>query len=178
MSMHYGTSGSRNTRLYTPNIGARRLGEHGAGVGVLPNLVWRPRAAGASVTGRPSSGLKLTIRHVDVPSRESHRCDTAVTEPLRPATQLRSRLSSRNDARQVMRKRQTSIASEPVPSSTPSAPAVTLPAIGNKTNVVDMEEDQQHPDVDAGDGNASSPLEENNNKSESESEVLTLQNNV
>ena len=164
MSMHYGSSGSKNTRLYTPSIGTRRLGE---AVGTLPNLVWRTQGATGG-RARPTSGLKLTITHVDVPSAPSRQSHRSEATSWRPATQLRSRLNSRrgHDVRHtVPQKRQTSELLPSLPSTPgPSAP-VTLPPIASKA-------EDEHPALDMDDGESSSPPpEENDNKSESESEV-------
>ena len=175
--MEYGSNGHPgNQRFYTPNLGSRNR-ERGARENALPNILWKA----SGVTTRPTSGLRLTVTHVDDPYA-GHRMraqDTrdALTRPpqhtsarlthsdpagqalhyMRTSTQHFPRRSSLKDTRLLSRPQQLSS----VP-STPPAPKATrtmLPPLAAPaaepalTEVSDHS--SEHPSTSNGDGSSS-----------------------
>ena len=173
--MQYGSNGHPgNQRFYTPNLGSRKNRERGAQENALPNILWKA----SGVTTRPTSGLRLTVTHVDDPYA-GHRMraqDTrdALTRPpqhtsarltrsgpagqalhyMRTSTQHFPRRSSLKDTRLLSRPQQLSS----VP-STPPAPKATrtmLPPLAAEPALIeDSDHSSEHPSTSNEDGSSS-----------------------
>lgn len=167
----YGARGggySGNHRLYTPSFGSRA-----PRVDTLPNILWKA----SGVMTRPASGLRLTVKHVNVPradmrvipedsrSISSQRSSARFSRsdpPLRATAQLHTgRSNGLKDGRLPSRQQQ----------STPSAPKATrtmLPPITTSPTSPVADERLQTSEPSSGSNQGVSSSLEN---SESEEEV-------
>ena len=174
--MQYGGRGySGDQRLYTPSLGSRRGGQ------TLPNILWKS----SGVVTRPTSGLHLTVRHVDVPHggtqgvppaqrRPSTRSEPSRTLEERETTagSRRSGRSSLQNTRLLSRPQQTAVSHTAAPSTHVSAPKASrtmLPPITPAPPVAaeppaQVEEDGGHSSTDL--ENNSSPPEDSDSEDE------------
>ena len=138
--MQYGSGGySGNQRLYTPSYGLQRSGPgQGGREKALPDIWWKA----SGVTTRPTSGLRLTVRHMDVPqyagsqathplSQQKTPARLSLSDPAtRPvqyrATSTRSSLSDNIPRRVLCRPQFTTV---PTATSAPKANRTMLPPL-------------------------------------------------
>ena len=139
--MQYGGRAySGDQRLYTPSLGSRKNGERGQ---TLPNILWKA----SGVLTRPTSGLRLTVQHVDVPCPGplTQRRNSSSSEPSRPpalqhrATTSQSTRRSLQNSRLLSRPQHTTVPSAAPSTHTgaPKASRTMLPPLTPAPLVVD-----------------------------------------
>ena len=161
----------------------------GLGVNTLPNILWKA----SGVTTRPTSGLRLTVKNVNVPhpgpqgmqaargalsqrtSARSTRSNPAghPLQYLRATAQSHVRRSGLGDARLLSRPQQSasSTASTAAPQSTPKAVRTMLPPLASSPPVAEPPQGEGGSEqCSTDDEEDSSPLED----SDSEEEVRNI----
>ena len=171
---------SGDQRLYTPSLASRRSGERGQ---TLPDILWKA----SGVMTRPTSGLRLTVQHVDVPHAgpqgppRAQRHNSSCSEPGRPSVlQHRTATSQpirRNlqNARLLSRPQQTTVLHAATPSThhtaAPKASRTMLPPLTPAPPAV-----AEPPPVEVDDEHSSTGPEDDSTllgDSDSEEEVYT-----
>ena len=114
-------------RLYTPSLGSGRNGERGQ---TLPNILWKA----SEVMTRPTSGLRLTVQHVDVPYAGqrgrllTQRGNSSRSEPSRPPALQHRTTTSQSTRRSLQNPRLLSRPQQTPPSAAPSTRTCALKA--------------------------------------------------